>query len=358
MFRPFLNLFAASLMWVLFLTGATASSSSNGWILIFDEEFNGTSLDLTKWWPNWLGAKQNTVTQPVNPTAETAAYDPAQCTVSGGYLNLTTVSNPITINGTTYPYRTCLIETYPTFNYLYGYAEARINVPVSSNSAVNWPAFWMDGVGTWPYAGEFDVLEGIKGSIISTFHNEISGATGYYSTPPTAFSAGNFTGGWHVYGLYWEPNLIKFYYDGVLINSLTNATTGYNGTFGSGVTNSQVYVIFDNAMGGSGGVTAVGSTMLIDWLHVYTESAQFNSPEATIWLPRTSYASGNMVIAGSNVYTETARKCTSASSGNGPQGTAKGITDGTCTWNYLSTSAIPKGVTPEAGYTGMAYQPE
>jgi hypothetical protein len=97
--------------------GAVAASVwtpvNSSYKLVFDEEFNGTALDLTKWNPSWFGSTSTQVTQPVNPGSETAAYSPAQVTVSGGYLNLTTIANPITIGFTTYPYRTGHINTNP-----------------------------------------------------------------------------------------------------------------------------------------------------------------------------------------------------------------------------------------------------
>src|ERR1700743_579002 len=62
------------------------------WTLKFDDEFDGNSLDSTSWWPNWFGPSRVAVSQPVNAT-DSAAYDPAQVTVSGGYLNISLVKN-------------------------------------------------------------------------------------------------------------------------------------------------------------------------------------------------------------------------------------------------------------------------
>ena len=44
--------------------------------LLFDDEFNGTSLDLSKWQPNWLTAENGpSITKPVN-TEELSCYAP------------------------------------------------------------------------------------------------------------------------------------------------------------------------------------------------------------------------------------------------------------------------------------------
>lgn len=55
----------------------------------------------------------------------------------------------------------------------------------------------------------------------------------------------------------------------------------------------------------------------------------------TPWVPSTAYLSGAQRNNGGNIYTETVASCTSAASG-GPTGTGTGITDGTCSWNYVS----------------------
>src|SRR5712691_5896294 len=36
------------------------------WTLTFDDEFNGHSVDLTKWRPNWLASSDTAITKPVN----------------------------------------------------------------------------------------------------------------------------------------------------------------------------------------------------------------------------------------------------------------------------------------------------
>jgi hypothetical protein len=57
------------------------------WKLTFDDEFNGTSLNASKWSTNWFGAP-GAITKPVN-SAEIAAYDPADVSVSGGGYSAT-----------------------------------------------------------------------------------------------------------------------------------------------------------------------------------------------------------------------------------------------------------------------------
>ena len=54
------------------------------WTLKFDGEFNGTSLDTTKWSTGWYGSG---ITAPAN-SQEDDCYDPAQVAEGGGVLSL------------------------------------------------------------------------------------------------------------------------------------------------------------------------------------------------------------------------------------------------------------------------------
>jgi beta-glucanase (GH16 family) len=236
-------------------TGPVPLGIPGNWTLKFDDEFNGTSLDTLSWWPNWFGSTRTTITVPINST-EAVAYDPAQITVSGGYLNLSLAAKPVTVNGTTYQYRSGMVQTNgsgatsPFHQFTFGAFEARINLPASSNGAVaNWPAWWTDGQ-NWPTDGEMDVVEGLGGSACYHFHS-----------PTTAAGdcpAGNFAG-WHTYGANWRNGAVDYYYDGVLV-----------GTLNSGITNARMYLILNYSTGGCcTGAIVAPATMQVDYVRVW-----------------------------------------------------------------------------------------
>lgn len=157
--------------------------------LVFDDEFDGTSLNTNSWNVGWYPGS-NGLSPPVN-SAEQGDYGPSEVSVSGGYLNLSAVATQSTANGKTYNYQSGLIHS-PGYSYTYGYYEARIYLPPASSGVIaNWPAWWMDGQ-AWPADGEIDTMEGLSGGASSTFHNS-SGAQGEQAS-------GNYTG-WHVYGV-------------------------------------------------------------------------------------------------------------------------------------------------------------
>jgi len=223
--------------------------------LVFRDEFNGASLNTADWEPNWLGASFTDITPPVN-TSEGAAYDPARVSVSGGYLNLSLISSPITINGINYPYRSGIIQTNgpyggtPLHQFTFGAFEARIYLPPSGSTIANWPAWWTDGQPVWPHNGEMDIIEGLGGSAQYHFHSDTTGDGGGPS--------GNYSG-WHTFAGDWESGIVKFYYDGTLV-----------GTLSSGITSSPMYLIINYGTGGCcSGTVVAPATMQVDYVRVW-----------------------------------------------------------------------------------------
>lgn len=217
--------------------------------LIFDDEFTTGVLRTDRWTANWLGCP-TCITPPVQPSNESAAYDPARVRVLNGQLRLGAIESPVTVNGLTYPYRSGMIQSYAKADFTYGYFEALIYLPASgvTNQIANWPAFWTDGH-NWPVDGENDILEGLSGSACYHFHS-LSGG-------PGGCTAGNFTG-WHLYGALWESGRVTYYYDGQVVGSITK-----------GITNSPMYLILNYAVGSYGGAFRVPADMLVEYVHVY-----------------------------------------------------------------------------------------
>ena len=99
------------------------------WKLVFDSEFNGSTLDQTQWSTGVDGASG--ITDGYDYTIEQECYDPAQVSLSAGVLALTAIAKTEScppISGTL-PYASGTITTYGHFSYTYGYAEAEIWLP-------------------------------------------------------------------------------------------------------------------------------------------------------------------------------------------------------------------------------------
>lgn len=230
-------------------TGATGAAGPPGnaasWQLAFDDEFNGTALDTSKWSTGWMGSG---ITAPVNPE-ELQCYDPAQVSEGNGELDLSLIAKTETCGGETRAYASGLIDTDGKFSYTYGYLEARVWVP-GNGTIADWPAIWTDGQ-SWPQDGELDAMEGLGGQACWHFHDPSGGPGGCSTT--------NFTGGWHTFGADWEPGSVTYYYDGTVVGSVT-----------SGITSSPMFVILDLAADNAyGGPLTAPATLRVDYVRIW-----------------------------------------------------------------------------------------
>ena len=230
------------------VTGAVPAPDGipGSWTSVFDDEFNGNSLDTANWSTGWQGSG---ITQPVGPT-EQECYDPSEVSVGGGYLHLTAAPKPEECGGQIRPYASGMVTTEGLHSFSHGAFEARVYLPASADGQVaNWPAWWVDGQ-SWPQDGEMDIMEGLSGTTCFHYHDPSGGPGGCAGTGP----------GWHVFGATWEGDQVTYYYDGHQVGTLT--TDGNS---------APQYLILNNAVGGSGGETTA-DTMLVDYVRVWQQS--------------------------------------------------------------------------------------
>ncbi len=204
------------------------------WNLIFDDEFNGISLDSTKWATSWFGGG----------TMNNVSTNPANVSVSGGYLILTLSSSSVGALVSTNPHG----GANPGFEFTYGYAEAGIEFPGTGGTIYNWPAWWTDGQ-SWPSNGEIDIAEGL-GTLTSNYHSS-NGANNSSTIP------GTWSGGFHSYGVDRTPGMNYIYWDGKLIRSYATQDNG-----------APEYLILNVGSNGSS-VTGTASEVKTDYVRVW-----------------------------------------------------------------------------------------
>jgi beta-glucanase (GH16 family) len=229
-------------------TTTTTTAARGGPALLFDDEFNGSSLDATKWSKGWLAPG---VTPPVNGS-EAECYDPNQVTVGNGELDLTMAARTETCGGVTRTLASGIVNSDSTFRFTYGYAEARIWMPAGPPL---WPAWWTDGQ-NWPTNGEIDVVEAYGTDSNVEFHYHYAGCGGDCGPGGQTSLPGSISG-WHTYAVNWQRGSISWYYDGVQVWSFAS----------SNVTSSPQYLILNLAA--KSPTVVVPSVMRVDYVRVY-----------------------------------------------------------------------------------------
>ncbi len=169
------------------------------WTLVWQDEFDGPSLDETKW--NRLGDHKRRDGFWVKDDA----YVDGQ-----GYLVLRTKKE-----GDRF---TCgAVNTRGKFEKAFGYLVARCQMPKQPG---HWPAFWLmcDGVGKVGDEGrdgtEIDIIEvpWRDGQLTSNLHWDGYGKE--HQSAGIKFNVPGVMEGWHTFGLLWLPEEYVFYVDG------------------------------------------------------------------------------------------------------------------------------------------------
>lgn len=179
---------------------------SGTWRLVFQDEFNGTALDTTRWSAMDGGRMNNVTTRARN------------ITVSGGIamLQLSSSSEGAEICSG----QECGAGANAWWLPVGGVAEARVLFPGTSGQDIyNWPAWWVSGP-NWPAAGEHDIAEGLGGDLTVNYHGTSNSQN--YGTP----SGGPWGSAYHVFTLHRKASSADVYWDGRLVKSYP---TGDNG---------------------------------------------------------------------------------------------------------------------------------
>ncbi len=179
-----------------------------GWKLTFNDEFDGNSLDMTKWsigFPGW-GADCNAPN--AFPQNDHSVYE-----IKNGILRLVNAKRDYN-DGVLKHYVCGVITTAAKFDQKYGWFEARCKMPGQDAA---FPAFWLFPFkSTYTPSAEVDIMEHIhRRGEYATCNMHWNGygvdhqciGTQYYHVPGiwTQF---------HTYALNWQPGVMTFYVDG------------------------------------------------------------------------------------------------------------------------------------------------
>lgn len=174
----------------------TPAGLGGQWRLVFDDEFNGDSLNQSVWNAHEGWTNQNDVTDHLSNLA-----------VRHGHAFLRLAS----------PTSGAAIETNHFSLSVGEYAEARIKFAGEGQMIYNWPAWWVSGP-NWPAAGENDIAEGL-GDLTINYHSPVGGLE-------TGTVGGSWARGFHTYGIYRGRYFSRVYWDGRLVRTYATHDDG------------------------------------------------------------------------------------------------------------------------------------
>jgi beta-glucanase (GH16 family) len=200
--RQFVNRMCMCLILLLsIVSGALAAPPAGNWTLVWSDEFNGTSLDTSKW---GYGAKPWGTTD----------NSPCRITPEDTYLengSLVLRSRMGNFDGFNFSSGWAWSKVWLA----YGYLEIRAQYPAGKGQ---WPAWWMLREG-WP--PEIDIAEfrGATGTSTDYMTQAVYDEASQWRSNTIG---GDYTG-WHVYGFEWGPGYLKWYIDGSLKFTVTDS---------------------------------------------------------------------------------------------------------------------------------------
>ncbi len=282
--------------------GAGADAPAPEWTLVWQDTFDGDTLDRTKWAPEqscWGGG---------NDERQCYTDRPDNVAVHDGVLHLK--ARLETFRGPLHPverrsaddglrtqnYTSGKVRTRGLADWRYGRISARMKLPAGQGA---WPAFWMmpahDQYGSWPLSGEIDIMEAVNlktpcAGCAPGIETRTSGALHFGGLPPDNtywFAKAPESDGatpadeWRVYTVEWAQGQIQWFVDGDIflrINAedwFTAAVTKEQDKYAP--FNQPFYLMFNLAVGGrlpelenKGGFdpAAFPAELLVDWVRV------------------------------------------------------------------------------------------
>ena len=247
--------------------------AASEYTLVWSDEFDGTSLNRDNWnvEVNGNGGGNN----------ELQYYTDREdnIKVEDGVLKI--IGRKESYSGKNYTSGRITTKDKKTFKY--GKIEAKLRIPSFQGS---WPAFWMLGnnfssVG-WPKCGEIDIMEHINtgNSVVSNLHWSYNNSQADTKNA-TWFDTGDITD-WHVYGVEWNANQMKFYCDNNVYQTYKITSESEMEEF-----RAKQFIILNFAIGGNWPGFNIdnsvftdsnedNNTYFVDWVRVYQTQDQIN----------------------------------------------------------------------------------
>jgi len=266
---------------IIFLVSYTASFSQN-WQLIWEDDFNGNSLDQSKWVHDIGTGSQYGMWGWGN--GELQYYQPQNTILNNGIAIIEVKEEPNGIVdswGASSYFSSSKITTKGIFDFRYGKVEARIK---TIDGQGFWPAFWMLPTGgSWPCDGEIDIMEQWGNNYLT---NSTTGAahigtcpysqsTHFYESFSSYISSGSYADDFHTYSVIWKEDTITWYVDETELFSLNPSSYWSIPSQSAWPFNANEWYLMINlaiTQAGPNSNTVFPNQMEIDYVRVYQEN--------------------------------------------------------------------------------------
>ncbi len=196
----------------LLLATLTHAQQAGKMKLVWADEFNGNSLDYSKWGveENALGGGNNEL--------QAYRWNKKNLRVEGGNLVIEAHKDSPNMAGTVKPYSSGRIRSKLRGDWTYCRVDVRAKLPIGKGM---WPAIWMlptdEKYGGWASSGEIDIME-LVGHEPSTYHGTLHYGGGWpknqHSGNKYKLPSGTFADDFHVFSIFWEKGKITWGIDG------------------------------------------------------------------------------------------------------------------------------------------------
>lgn len=204
---------------------AQRHGNNSAWRLVWYDEFNGASIDTTRWAFD-LGSGfsadggKTFVAGWGNNELQCYTRSPANVFVSNGRMHLRAMkADSAGCAYTSARVKTRAADGRALFAQRYGRFEFRARLPVGRGL---WPALWLlplrDGYGGWAASGEIDVMEArgqTPSTVLGTLHYGAGWPHNTYTGKDYVLPNGGSIADFHLYAVEWEPGRMRWLVDGV-----------------------------------------------------------------------------------------------------------------------------------------------
>jgi beta-glucanase (GH16 family) len=247
--------------------GYTTPTSYTGYINEWNDEFNGTALDLTSWGFDVGGSGWGN-----NELQYYTNNRPENIYLSNG--NLVIQAKKEAFSGK--EYTSSRILTKGKREFTFGRIDIRAKLPVAKGL---WPALWMLGKKidqtNWPSCGEIDIME-LVGTNPNKVHGTLHWASASSSTTRvqygTAYTlpSGTFADKFHVFTTIWSADNVEILMDDISYYKFNRSNVGA----AAYPFNEPFFLIFNVAVGGDWPGSPDASTtfpqqMVVDYVRVF-----------------------------------------------------------------------------------------